>query len=60
MIRWSTGTEPIHRHGRAVSGDPQYNGLNADDVSVTNRDNDTAHLTITPPTINGDECGSKP
>jgi hypothetical protein len=32
----------------AVSGDPNYSGLNAADVSVTNTDNDTAGITVTP------------
>ncbi|MFO0837235.1 MAG: Calx-beta domain-containing protein [Phycisphaerae bacterium] len=32
----------------AVSVDPAYNGLNAADVSVTNKDNDTAGITVNP------------
>ena len=32
----------------AVSTDPAYNGMNADDVSVTCIDNDTAGITVTP------------
>jgi hypothetical protein len=32
----------------AASADPNYNGLNAADVSVTNADNDTAGITVTP------------
>lgn len=32
----------------AVSGDPDYSGLNADDVSLTNLDNDTAGINISP------------
>jgi hypothetical protein len=34
--------------GAAVSDDPRYNGLNSDDVSVTNIDNDVAGITVTP------------
>ncbi|MCY2987017.1 MAG: dockerin type I domain-containing protein, partial [Planctomycetota bacterium] len=34
----------------AVSSDSKYNGLNAADVSVTNQDNDTAGITLTPTT----------
>ena len=30
----------------ATSGDPNYNGLNAADVSVTNTDNDAAGITV--------------
>jgi hypothetical protein len=32
----------------AVSDDPNYNGLNASDVSVTNVDDDTAGITVNP------------
>ena len=32
----------------AVSSDSSYNGLNAADVSLTNNDNDTAGITVTP------------
>ena len=32
----------------ATSTDPNYNGLNASDVTVTNTDNDTAGITVTP------------
>src|SRR6516165_10398500 len=32
----------------AVSDDAQYNGMDPDDVSVTNLDNDTAGITVTP------------
>ena len=32
----------------ATSSDGNYNGLNASDVSVTNTDNDTAGITVTP------------
>src|SRR5205823_6032479 len=32
----------------ASSTDPLYNGLNPADVSVTNQDNDTAGITVTP------------
>ena len=32
----------------AVSADGNYNGLNPADVSVTNTDNDTAGITVTP------------
>ena len=32
----------------ATSADPNYNGLNASDVTVTNTDNDTAGITVTP------------
>ena len=32
----------------ATSSDPSYSGLNASDVSVTNTDNDTAGITVTP------------
>ena len=32
----------------AASSDANYNGLNAADVSVTNTDNDTAGITVTP------------
>ena len=32
----------------ATSTDANYNGLNAADVSVTNTDNDTAGITVTP------------
>ena len=32
----------------AASADPTYNGLNAADVVVTNIDNDTAGITVTP------------
>ncbi|MCP9934861.1 cadherin-like domain-containing protein [Cyanobium sp. Candia 9D4] len=35
----------------ATSGDPNYNGLNAADVSVINNDNDTASLSINDVTI---------
>ncbi len=34
----------------AVSGDSDYNGLDADDVSLTNTDNDAAGITVTPTT----------
>jgi len=34
--------------GAATSTDPAYAGLNADDVGVTNSDDDTAGITITP------------
>ena len=34
----------------ATSTDPNYSGLNADDVSVTNRDDDTAGIQVTPTT----------
>ncbi|MDH5580232.1 MAG: calcium-binding protein, partial [Betaproteobacteria bacterium] len=34
----------------AVSSDTTYNGINPDDVSVTNTDNDTAGITVTPTT----------
>ncbi|HEY3371327.1 MAG TPA: Calx-beta domain-containing protein [Prolixibacteraceae bacterium] len=34
----------------AVSGDPNYSGVNAADVSVSNTDNDVAGITITPTT----------
>jgi hypothetical protein len=32
----------------AVSGDGNYSGVNPSDVSVTNNDNDTAGITVTP------------
>ena len=32
----------------AASADANYNGLNAADVAVTNVDNDTAGITVTP------------
>src|SRR5205814_396504 len=32
----------------ATSADTHYNGLNASDVTVTNTDNDTAGITVTP------------
>ena len=32
----------------ATSADPNYNGINASDVTVTNTDNDTAGITVTP------------
>jgi large repetitive protein len=32
----------------AVSGDPRYSGLDANDVAVTNADNDSAGITVTP------------
>ena len=32
----------------ATSTDPNYNGVNASDVTVTNTDNDTAGITVTP------------
>lgn len=35
--------------GAAVSADPAYNGLDAPDVSVTNRDDDQAGITFIPP-----------
>jgi len=34
----------------AMSTDPGYNGLNADDVSVTNVDNDSPGITVAPTT----------
>src|SRR5213079_2317905 len=34
--------------GAATSTDGNYSGLNASDVSVTNTDNDTAGVTVTP------------
>ena len=34
----------------ATSSDANYNGLNAADVSVSNTDNDTAGITVTPTT----------
>ena len=38
-----------HRHRRRRrAADRDYNGLNASDVSVTNTDNDTAGITVTP------------
>lgn len=35
----------------ATSSDPRYGGFNAADVSLTNQDNDLAHLTISAPVI---------
>ena len=32
----------------AVSTDPNYSGVNAADVAVTNTDNDVAGITVTP------------
>ena len=32
----------------ATSTDTIYNGINADDVAVTNTDNDAAGITVTP------------
>ena len=32
----------------ATSTDPNYNGVNASDVTVTNTDNDIAGITVTP------------
>ena len=34
----------------ATSTDPNYNGVNAADVAVTNTDNDAAGITVTPTT----------
>ncbi len=34
--------------GAATSADPKYSGLNASDVSVTNTDNDTADVIVSP------------
>jgi hypothetical protein len=34
--------------GAAASTDPKYNGINPPDVSVTNTDNDSAGITVTP------------
>ncbi|NJK75255.1 MAG: hypothetical protein HC942_15975 [Microcoleus sp. SU_5_6] len=39
----------------AVSTDPNYSGLNAADVAVTNNDNDIAGVTVSPTAINAAE-----
>lgn len=41
----------------AVSADPLYSGRNAADASVTNTDNDTSGITVTPATITTTEAG---
>ncbi|MGE0159717.1 MAG: Ig-like domain-containing protein [Gemmatimonadales bacterium] len=41
----------------AVSADPNYNGLNASDVAMTNVDDETAGITISPPTGPTTEAG---
>jgi len=42
----------------AVSSDPLYSGINPDDVSVTNNDNDIAGITVTPTNLTTNENGS--
>ena len=41
----------------AVSADAKYNGLNSPDVSVTNRDNDGAGITVSAISGNTTEAG---
>lgn len=43
--------------GAATSTDSDYSNVNADDVSVTNNDNDTAGVTVNPTAITTDEDG---
>src|SRR5207237_554872 len=42
----------------ATSADASYNGLNAADVSVTNTDNDTAGITVSPTALQTTESGA--
>ena len=49
-----------HRDGaRRPARDANYNGLNAADVSVTNTDNDTAGITVTPTQRADDDRGGR-
>ena len=43
----------------AMSTDPNYNGVNAADVAVTNTDNDAAGITVTPTTGADDDRGGR-
>ena len=43
----------------ATSTDPNYNGVNAADVAVTNTDNDAAGITVTPTTGPDDDRGRR-
>ena len=43
----------------ATSTDPNYNGLNASDVTVTNTDNDMAGITVTPDAGPHDDGGRR-
>ena len=44
--------------GPAASGDPLYNNLDAQNVSITNRDNDVAGITVNPESLTLNEEGS--
>ena len=49
MTTWTTATIAYTIvTAAATSSDANYNGLNASDVSVTNTDDDTAGITVTP------------
>jgi len=45
------GARPYNIETAAVSADPDYHGIAVEDVSVTNTDNDTAGITVSPTSL---------